>query len=189
MKSIGLVLIATIAIGLFAMPATMAYFTGQHTFTGGADVQCSKCHGAIEDEFLNANNTVHESMICNDCHVTTNMNNASMNPADKTGHASIAVECMDCHDSAVFAGPQAGSTPNANGDTHDITSPDAAHGDWYQAALNDGNDDSLTPSTGANEVCIACHTHTAVEILWTSSLNGTMTYNQTSRTFEVVPIS
>ncbi|MCK5487289.1 MAG: hypothetical protein KAI86_13815 [Desulfobacterales bacterium] len=170
MKSIGLIVIATIAVGLFAMPATMAYFTGQHQFVDAVSVDCTKCHGDIETELTGG--LVHEFLDCQACHVTTDMSVMGDNPnLAKAGHASVAVECMDCHDSAVGGFPQAG----ALGD-HDITNDTAAHNDWYLAALNSDI------NYGANEVCIACHTHTNVEITWTAA-DANMTYDQSTGVF------
>jgi len=173
MKSIGLVLIATIAIGLFAMPATMAYFTGQHQFVDPISVECTKCHGDIQTELSGGN--VHEYMMCQVCHVTTAMSAMGNNPnTTKAGHASVAVECMDCHNSATGRFPQAGPL----GD-HDITSESAAHNNWYLSALNSD------VNYGANEVCIACHTHANIEITWTAA-NANMTFNQGTRVFGAV---
>lgn len=178
MNKIGLVVAAIVAVGMFALPATLAYFDGQHVFVAGADVDCTKCHTDINDEFNVQNNVglkPHQSIDCRDCHVTTTMGgtNLNQNPANKEGHASTAVECMDCHDSALGIA-QAGP----NGD-HDITNTTAAHNAWYQAAL--ANSDT-TLKNGANEVCIACHTHTAVTIEWIGGA-ANMTYNQSSQVF------
>lgn len=182
MRKIGLILVAAIAIGMFALPATMAYFTGQHTFVygnplrappGSEYVLCTKCHADIGTEFTSG---VHADagMICNDCHVTTAMNGTStyQNPSSKVGHASVAVECMDCHDGGV--GPQVG-----NGSAHDITSSGAAHKDFFAAAL--ANTDM---NNGYNEACIACHTHTSVTISWAAGTN--MSYDPASNSFAVV---
>lgn len=178
MKSIGLVLIATIAIGLFAMPATMAYFTGQHQFVDGISVECSKCHGDIGTELLNGE--AHSNLDCQACHLTTDMSVLGDNPnLDKEGHASIAVECMDCHN----AGPSTSTGfPQAGPDgDHDITNSSAAHNNWYLAALNSDI------NYGANEVCIACHTHAGINITWTAS-NANMTYDQSTGVFGEVAI-
>ena len=182
MKSIGLIVIATIAIGLFAMPATMAYFTGQHEFVQATDVECTKCHGDIQTE-LSAG-FVHESLACQACHITTAMtiDNATavgINPNEaKAGHASIAVECMDCHDDQTGF-PSASTGVNAGSADHDITNSTAAHNGWYQAAYNSD------VNFGANEVCIACHTHTTVDITWTAS-DANMTYDQSTGEFAEV---
>ncbi|TFH42591.1 MAG: hypothetical protein E4G94_06025 [ANME-2 cluster archaeon] len=172
-NKIGLFIAATIAVGMFALPATMAYFDGQHTFVDGADVDCEKCHTTIGEEF--ASTQSHDAMACRDCHVTTLMGGTSgyQNNASKVGHASTAVECMDCHNSLQSSAPQAGP----EGD-HDITNTSAAHNAWYLSALD--NEDT-TLKNGANEVCVACHTHTAVTIIWLPGTN--MTYNQSSDTF------
>ncbi|MBW6517741.1 MAG: hypothetical protein K0A89_04470 [ANME-2 cluster archaeon] len=188
MNKIGLVLAAVIAVGMFALPATLAYFDGQHVFVSGSDVDCGKCHTAIADEFYYANRGADggvvgphaTNMVCTDCHVTVLMNGNStstvyQNPAAKEGHASTAVECMDCHDSNQTSyAKQAGQYGN-----HDITDPTAAHYDFYAAAL--ANEDT-TLRNGANEACIACHTHTAVTIVWVST-DGNMTYDQATGHF------
>ncbi|MCL7475771.1 MAG: hypothetical protein M8352_06985 [ANME-2 cluster archaeon] len=184
MNKIGLVLAAVIAVGMFALPATLAYFDGQHVFVPGSQVDCGKCHAAIADEFNVVNEQLsgaHSSnMVCTDCHVTVQMNGAGsstiyQNPAAKAGHASTAVECMDCHDSnQISAAPQAGQYGN-----HDITNVTAAHYDFYAAALANAD---TTLRNGANEACVACHTHTAVTIVWVSSAPN-MTYDQGTTLF------
>ena len=179
MNKIGLVLAATIAVGMFALPATMAYFTGQHVFVAGADVDCGKCHSDIDTEFYvtneNTNGPHSANMVCRDCHITEAMGGASayQNPADKGGHASTAVECMDCHNNSAVAFPQAGEF----GD-HDITNATAAHRNFYLDALSNSD---TTLKNGANEACVACHTHTAVTIDWLPGNN--MSYNQSTGTF------
>jgi hypothetical protein len=171
---IGLVLAATIAVGMFALPTTMAYFTGQHDFMDPTSVMCSKCHGDIGTE-LSAGN-VHESLKCQACHVTTGMSGMGSNPnVTKSGHASVAVECMDCHNATTGGFPQAGP----HGD-HDITASTAAHNKWYLSALNS------SVNYGANEVCIGCHTHANINITWAAS-NANITFDQSTREFGKTP--
>lgn len=174
MRKIGLILVAAIAIGMFALPATMAYFTGQHYFVYGDDVQCTKCHADIGTEYGGAHDAI--GMKCTDCHVTVAMNGTSstttQNPSAKIGHASVAVECLDCHENGV--GPQVGL-----GSAHDIYSTGAAHREFFDAAI--ANTDM---NNGYNEACIACHTHTVVTITWAP---GTaMNYDATTDVFTVV---
>lgn len=39
--------VAFMALGLYAMPQTVALFAGQHTYYSGASVECEKCHSDI----------------------------------------------------------------------------------------------------------------------------------------------
>lgn len=53
MKNTGkltLLMIAVVALGIFALPSVMSIGTGQHTFNNGTDVQCSKCHALTGDK-------------------------------------------------------------------------------------------------------------------------------------------
>ncbi|MHC1573150.1 MAG: hypothetical protein ACXQTJ_01670, partial [Candidatus Syntropharchaeales archaeon] len=70
----GLLMIAVISIGIFALPQTAALFSGQHSWynlsESGSQVPCMKCHGDINAEMIDSNNGVHTTLAspgC-DCH-------------------------------------------------------------------------------------------------------------------------
>ena len=91
-----MLLIGIVAIGMFALPSTLAMYSGQHTFVDAANVTCNRCHGTgdtIGDEL--ANSTAHTNFSCKNCHgfLSTNPN------TDGTmGHAATAnVTCTGCH--------------------------------------------------------------------------------------------
>ncbi|MDY6960221.1 MAG: hypothetical protein SVK08_13800, partial [Halobacteriota archaeon] len=112
-----LLLVAVLAIGLFALPSAVAMFGGQHEWyelgAGGNQVPCKKCHANIYDEMYSMPAGVgapHRTYPCAHCHRISGFgeNNgsgytyASGNGAGSTpgedAHAASSVECMDCHD-------------------------------------------------------------------------------------------
>ena len=115
-----LIMVAVVAIGIFALPGTIAMFGGQHNWYdlspnshgqggwGGNDVPCEKCHADVADELSNSG--IHENFTCAMCHRTafTNYTYARGNftygaawqgtiPGEEA-HAASTVACMDCHD-------------------------------------------------------------------------------------------
>ena len=76
-KKFGIALIALIGIGIFALPSTIALFSGQHSFYNidatGNQVPCVKCHGDVKAELGSNNNGVnspgpHKDVQCEYCH-------------------------------------------------------------------------------------------------------------------------
>jgi hypothetical protein len=77
-SKVGLVLIALVGTGIFALPQTMALFAGQHSFYNidptGNQVPCQKCHGDVQAELSGAVNNEtgtkppHADMKCEFCH-------------------------------------------------------------------------------------------------------------------------
>ncbi|MDY6959177.1 MAG: cytochrome c3 family protein, partial [Halobacteriota archaeon] len=105
-RKIVLLLVAVLAIGLFALPSTIAMFGGQHNWYGlgddGNQVPCEKCHADIYDEM--GNTGPHSNMSCWYCHRTSNLTGYTYASGDGTGstpgqeaHAASTVECMECH--------------------------------------------------------------------------------------------
>ncbi len=79
MKSkILMVFIAVIGIGLYALPQTVALFSGQHTFVNidptGNQIECAKCHGDVQAELGSSASTMtgtpgaHAAFKCEFCH-------------------------------------------------------------------------------------------------------------------------
>lgn len=76
-KKFGMALVALIGIGIFALPSTIALFSGQHSFYNidatGNQVPCVKCHGDVKAELGSNNNGVgspgpHKDFQCEYCH-------------------------------------------------------------------------------------------------------------------------
>lgn len=78
-KKIAIVLIALAGIGLYALPSTMALFSGQHDFVNidatGNQIECVKCHGDVKAEMdssgLNLQTGTpapHAAFKCEYCH-------------------------------------------------------------------------------------------------------------------------
>jgi hypothetical protein len=118
-KGIALLVIAVVAIGIFALPCSVSLFSGQHTWydigasvgstPGANNVPCEKCHAEIEEEMLSGNNGAHENLTCSMCHRAPftgygyarggyNVGETGVDPAPgEEAHAASTVECMDCH--------------------------------------------------------------------------------------------
>ncbi len=187
---------AVVAVGLFALPSTLSLFAGQHTFYGGDDVRCAKCHQDIYDQLQQ-----------NNFHVWTNSTGNLVDPnialvdptvPDNTGSGP----CLGCH--RVPGGINVTSQPYAYNNltlteeglnvnnTHTmvatlecVTCHTAAgdylngvntggqidvHQKYYQDALSAGKSGTGDiPLKGANAACVGCHTHTVVTLNWTRS--------------------
>lgn len=160
----------------------MAMFVGQHMWyptdiTSGGDeigVPCGKCHADIYSELQTTitpgdggtgAQAGHQGVGCEGCHIAGIGNtNASRGITGQPNfHAAATTECVECHNTGSL------------GTTHDvvgqITGARAAHQPFYEQALND------PLMSGANEACVACHTHVRVDITWTHPAN--MTFNAT----------
>ena len=106
-RSFYLVFTAIIAIGIFALPQTMALFSGQHSWyklgPGGNDIPCEKCHGDIAAEMIDSSNGAHRNLTCAMCHRTCFANytyasgEGTGSTPGKEAHAASTVECMACH--------------------------------------------------------------------------------------------
>ena len=106
-KLIMLLMIATLAIGIFALPSTVALFSGQHSWydlsAAPNDVPCEKCHGDIADEMIDSDNGAHRYLTCAMCHrtifsdYTYASGEGTGSSPGKEAHAASTVECMDCH--------------------------------------------------------------------------------------------
>ena len=134
-RKIALILVAIIAVGIFALPSTLAMFGGQHSWYDlspeGNQVPCEKCHADISSEM--GLSGAHKNLSCEHCHRTDAAVGYYAGDWDGdvdsgTGaHAASTEDCMICHD-------------GEDGDT------DFTH---YNI-----------PSTPNNENCIKCHPST-----------------------------
>ncbi len=156
--------IAVAAVGLVALPQTLALFAGQHNFydtttMGASTVQipCEKCHADVFQELSQpgAVNGVHIALGCAGCHVTTAIKTKEGLTQGPGGqfHAAALPMCLDCHN---------GSGPGQSA-LEILTGSAEAHTAFAQQA----NNSSLL--RGSNEACISCHTHVAVDINWTKA--------------------
>ena len=185
----GLLLVAIVAIGIFALPQTAALFSGQHSWydlsDDGNQIPCVKCHGDINAEMIDSDNGVHTGLAspgC-DCHRVdssqvqkptgvANGDGSSSSPGT-TSHAAETIACMICHE---YGNDGLGGYPHAGGFSNKTDSPyyygddgigrngtKAAHNAFIQQAIND---DLMIDS---NEACIGCHTRVGVNISWTKN--------------------
>ncbi len=153
--------LAIAAIGLLALPQTLALFAGQHNFydtmASGNGIPCEKCHADVGVELNQpgGTNAAHRAQDCEGCHMTT----APTKEGLKQGpggqfHAAAAPACLDCH---------GGSGPGL--DAREIlTGSEEVHKPFANQA-----NDTAKLLKGANEACISCHTHVAVQINWTKA--------------------
>ena len=183
-------MVAVFAIGIFALPSTIAMFGGQHNWYDisppGNQVPCAKCHADIADEMSLSG--AHRTFTCDYCHRTDDFigyasgDGTGSTPGEKA-HAASTEDCMICHDAnfgdtnfthvnlnrpssdcsnchagAEFDAPTAGGL-NISSAPYD-TGEKAAHKPFVNDAINN----SLM--VGANEACITCHTHVAIDINW-----------------------
>ncbi|MDY6866113.1 MAG: hypothetical protein SVY15_09125 [Halobacteriota archaeon] len=112
-RKLMLMLVAVLAVGIFALPSTVAMFGGQHNWydlePSGNDVPCEKCHADVFDELYN-NVGPHDEMECWYCHRTSNLTGYTYASGDGTtsvpgeeAHAASTVECMACHEGLASA--------------------------------------------------------------------------------------
>ncbi len=167
--------LAVVAVGMFALPQTMALFAGQHNFydtitsgSSGNAIPCEKCHADIAEELSQpgAVNSAHLGQDCFGCHMSTAptnegltwTKNAGTNPerAAADFHAAALVACLDCHGAA---GPGNDARSIFNGSAE-------AHKPFVNSASADDPANKTNLLKGANEACIGCHTHVAVDINW-----------------------
>lgn len=119
-QKLGLILVAVIAIGIFALPSTMAMFGGQHNWydlgPSGNQVPCVKCHADVYDEYSVTG--VHGALsygiasnvtgpdpdaACDACHrvanatLTVASGDGSGSVPGQEAHAASTVACMECH--------------------------------------------------------------------------------------------
>lgn len=163
-----------LAVGLVALPETLALFAGQHDWyavdkdnTSDMGVPCMKCHADVQSQMDNmeVGGAHSASVTCYDCHITSVVDKygATVGGAGDI-HAATAPACMDCHDGS-WAAPVATSIVNGTRE---------AHKDFINSS------DANTLMEGANEACVGCHTHVAVTITWNKPTNLSFTANSSN---------
>ncbi|NJD76635.1 MAG: hypothetical protein FIB08_05990 [Candidatus Methanoperedens sp.] len=180
--------IGILAVGLLALPQTLALFVGQHnwydTTTVDNGVPCAKCHADVVQEIYSTEglagdgtNGFHRAQStdggCQACHMTTGPNEGGIDQANANDagtvdsfHAAAAPACIDCHD---------GNGGGGNNALIGLTGADEVHKPFVEQA----NTTDVAFLKGANEACIACHTHVAVDITWTKRTGMSLTAEET----------
>lgn len=184
-----LMLVAVVAIGIFALPSTMSVFGGTHTwyYIEGDVLPCVKCHADKYEELSMTD--VHSSFVggdssedCYMCHradLDIRYAEGGGTPGVDT-HAATTIACMACHESGAHVrdnnqGPFAAGFKQPSGSkfnyigkvsidsgTQVISDGDhAVHNAYVQSAV----DSKMMEDS--NEACIACHTAVPMEIDWT----------------------
>ena len=162
-----LILIGLLIASATVMPNVLARFTGQHVFIGPDMIlqqNCSKCHATVADEFKQTD--AHKTIGCKDCHITAPKNKG------KQFHAAALIECLICHSDPTGTGYTNAPKVTAS----DIFGADEAHKPLFEKANN-----TWGVLKGANEACIACHTH-AGKVVVTEYSNFTINANLTCDT-------
>lgn len=167
--------VAILAMGIVILPQTVALFSGQHnwydTITNPANLPCAKCHEDIYQEIttgggqvnqLHANQSIDGG--CNACHVVAPSTKENLTKGGALGsdfHAAASPACIDCH---------GGTGPGVDGRSI-LSGPQEVH----KPFVNQSNSSNLLK--GANEACVSCHTHIAVNITWSRAT--TIEFNAT----------
>ena len=149
MKGKAIVLIiGVIAIGMFALPSTLAMYSGQHSFVNGTNVDCAKCHSGSDSIYGElTGGGPHNYFTCKQCHGfesgNPNTNNGSM------GHAATtSVTCVGCHANTPYAGGPLGF------DGDGITVVDELAAGAHKGFAN---------SSDVDLACLGCHTNVGVD--------------------------
>ena len=194
-SKIGLLLIAVVAIGIFALPSTISVFSGQHTWYDIASdgVPCVKCHADKYEEF--SMSEVHSSFASSDssdvCYVCHRAD-PDLKYADGGGspggdvHAASTIACMACHEYDAHVrgnneGPFAGGFEQPSGSPFMYTSvgapPKGSVGAPQKGSIISDGTHAVHNAyvqgavdsdlmVDSNEACIACHTAIPMEIDW-----------------------
>src|SRR3989304_8800689 len=119
MNKLTILMIAVVAIGVFALPSSLSVGAGQHKFTtvqsaGAVNAFCSQCHGgadAIATELSQSDNSkvssfaakIHVSQTCGSCHAITEGYANAGSGIDVQGdeHAAKLPSCLKCHASKI----------------------------------------------------------------------------------------
>ena len=176
-----LLLLAVMAIGMFALPSTLAMYSGQHDFVNGANVKCEKCHGVGDAIYEEMNGSdMHINFSCRDCHGYTSTNASfsglTPNTNNSTGHAgTLGVMCMDCHADNSTAGSLALTIGTHNMDNNSVDIIDEFK--MQTAAHNDMFDFYNQSSQDLDHMCIACHTKVTLNLGSGNISVNTSSYN------------
>lgn len=212
MSKFSLMLIATISIGIFALPVVISTFSGSHAYVAGPSVECTKCHADVYNELLssqsnhthaNADWTEKQVFDCDECHTVSGIGGS---PGG--GHAAQRVDCGFCHNKTAYESKGASyenwahnfATSTGLKFKYGMACSDCHRGspsastmflDWVYmnitkptAAHNPFYLNALNDDTllGGTEACVGCHTH--VEVKFSKPLGGmNMTYDPVTGEF------
>jgi hypothetical protein len=187
MNKLILIGIGIAALGLIALPQTLALFAGQHDFyevsrdPANLGVPCVKCHADVASELFGSQ--VHSQVLCESCHVMALTNKGAKIGGDQSIHAAAAPACLDCHDGRLHGGNETwhsfAKRPLVCLECHDpvdvstnfINATSILYGANESHTEFASNASSATLLKGANEACIGCHTHVIVNITWQKPTN------------------
>ncbi len=169
MKNMGkltIVMVAVVAIGIFALPSVMSVGTGQHTFNNGSAVDCNKCHNNAGDlvgtELAASGTTMYTTLGAN---VGDKIHKLEASGAPATGLVS---SCKDCH--KLSAGPR---TTDHTGVTMKPVCVDCHT--TITAELNGAAEPHARFATAGNAGCLGCHTAVTVAGSPSYSYSGSVT--------------
>ena len=166
-----LLLISVVAVGMFAVPSTLALYTGSHQFVNGANVNCEKCHTSSMDDIKAEleSGSAHNTLGCKACHGGAN-SAVDLEPDNTDGHAaSMNVDCIGCH----YSKSNGDSHPDNCGTMNCHVGDSFAQEDvLYQLNLATAAHHEVTFNSSADnqdivdrdQACIACHTNVPVNI-------------------------
>jgi len=107
-RTMMLLLLATVVLGIYALPSAIAKFSGSHTWeiaTGSnrvAQLKCTKCHYYIESEINAAENgnVTNAATLHKNAAGATNYINTSGAPLNFTnpGNSTLSRVCLMCHE-------------------------------------------------------------------------------------------
>jgi hypothetical protein len=175
------------AVGLIALPQTLALFAGQHNFyevsrdPQNLGVPCAKCHNDVYSELSGSG--IHSSVRCEDCHVIALTYKGDKIGGNENIHAAAAPACLDCHDGKLTSAQWHTFTqqPLVCADCHENSSspvmPTFGNATSILYGANEShtefalNASSATLLKSANEACVGCHTHVNVNIVWQKPTN------------------
>ena len=151
---------AVVAAGLFALPATVSMFAGQHSWYDPKDqgIPCEKCHWLEYQEMrgMGSTYTYHVPHVykngtthyfdCEECH------NVTMSISDyyreglsehTPAHAATTLSCLDCHGGEAYGIPE-GASDEADIPMHKLA--ERVHMDGFAACGKCHRDSNKTKS-------------------------------------------
>jgi nitrate/TMAO reductase-like tetraheme cytochrome c subunit len=173
--------------GIFALPATMSLFSGQHTWyelESGYGSNCVKCHADIYGELYEGGHHKNiagvadgeECLVCHRANASILYATASTSEAGQQAHAASTINCGYCHLNQtvadLYTAPPAGGFGLVTGLSND-TGTNASH---YSFVVQSRTGDLLQ---NESESCVACHTTTTVILNFNVTTGMTVTVTNT----------
>lgn len=151
---ITMLMIAVVAIGVFAMPSVMSVGSGQHTFLNRTQVDCNKCHTSSTDGVSNElNQSGYQVYTYNQAGKVAFTGTQQIHKMDGSGTVGT---CKSCH---ALAAVGAGTDHTA------VTRQPSCTATCHTIALSElqtTSDPHTRFSTAGNAGCMGCHTKVAV---------------------------